>query len=222
MKWAAAGTCGKVQCFPQKTLVDKSTRYGTTAGLQSDSQFASRPHEDVCDKGWKISPAAGAWNLHNMLVKDNTFTVNPCLICGLCVRKGQIPGIYTCMYLCLWPLTRSFFSSRLVFHATYACFRDDGWPRHGRDVTVGTLCGSLKTDCWLWEGIRSQTRFAVALVCPLSPRRPDHISTEAENPRMAVVDPCTQYHFQWCAAVLSVGAARAGADGALWCLMPRL
>lgn len=144
-------------------------------------------------------------------------------------ERVQIPGIYMCIYIyiyciyCIsWPLTWSFFHHVLFFMLHMHAFVMMAGLCYGWDVTVGTLCGSLKTSCWLWEGIRSQTRFAVALVCPLNPQRPDHISTEAGNHRMAVVDPCTQYHFQWCAAVLSVAAARKRADGALWCFMSRL
>lgn len=32
-----------ISVSPRKTLVDKSTRYGTSAGLQSDSEVASSP-----------------------------------------------------------------------------------------------------------------------------------------------------------------------------------
>lgn len=57
-------------------------------------------------------------------------SVNLCLICGLCFRKGPNSRnlyVYVYIYISLLALSVLLFSSPLVFYVTHACFRDDGW-----------------------------------------------------------------------------------------------
>lgn len=149
----------------RKSLVDKSTRYSTTTGLQSDSEVASRPARRCLWQGMRNTPSCSRLKpLQYVTQRHSPPRSTSVWFVVFVSERLQIPGIYMCMYIYPWPLTCSFFHHVLFFmlhmHASVMmaglCY---GW-----DVTVGTLCGSLKTSCWLWEGIRSQTRFAVALV----------------------------------------------------------
>lgn len=133
---------------------------------------------------------------------------NPRLICGLCLKDAIFLEL-----IYIQPLACSFFFGASCF-SRYTCM-----PRRW-----GLDCTMVRCDSWntLWfikdillalRGNKIPNQIAVALVCPLNPQRPDHISTEAGNHRTAVVDPAHNT-ISIAGTVLSAAPAHQRADGA--------
>lgn len=104
------------------------------------------------------------------------------LICGLCLGGG---------ISWIWYIFSSFFFACFLFHCVSPLFvlctpAMRAGPLAWWDATVQTRCGSLNTSCWFPEGKKIPSLPPVALVCPLKPQWPDHISIEAGNHRTTV------------------------------------